>query len=129
MNSKLRLTAATLGTTALVATPLAMLTASPANAADREFRYGGAQVEYDVEKDDGRFEVEVDIDDAKPGSRWTISLWHDGKPYYYATRTANRDGDVEVERNRPNTSGRDVFKLRIKKVGGPAAVTRTIYRR
>lgn len=129
MNTLLRRTAAALGTTALVAAPLTMMTASPAAAADREFRYAGAKVGYDVEKDDGRFEIDVDVDDAKPGSRWTISLWHDGKRYYHRTRTADRDGDIEVQRSRANTRGKDVFKMRIKRVGGPAAETRTITRR
>lgn len=128
MNTLLRRTAAALGTTALVATPLTMMTASPAAAADREFSYAGASVEYDVEKDDGRFEVEVDVDDAKPGTRWVITLWHDGNRYYHRTRTADSDGDIEVQRSRANTKGKDVFKMRIKKVGGPAAQTRTITR-
>lgn len=120
--------AATLSTAALIAAPMSVLTASPASAADREFRYAGAEVEYDVEKDDGRFEIEVDVDDAKPGSRWRVTLWHDGKRYYHRTRVA-RGGEFEIERHRPNTRGKDVFKMRIKRVGGPAAQTRIIRRR
>lgn len=127
--STIRRTTAALATTALVAGPLAVLTASPASAdaeKSRDFRVAGAKVDFDVEKDDGRFEVQVDIDDARPGSRWRVVLRHDGKRFFKDVRRADGEGDVEIERNRRNTAGKDVFKVRVKKVGGPAAKTRTI---
>jgi hypothetical protein len=74
----MRRTTATIGAAALVATPLTLLTAAPASAAEKEFGIGGADIHFEVEKDDGRFEVELDIDDARPGSRWRVTLWHDG---------------------------------------------------
>lgn len=110
---------ATMGVAALFATP--MLIAAPAAAAEREFRYGGAEIEYEVEKDDGRFEVEVDID-GKRTDRWRVTLWHDGKRYHKKVHK----GDVDIEKSRPNTKGKDVFKLRVKKIGGPKAKTRII---
>lgn len=121
----IRKTVATAAATALIATPAAVLTASPAAAADREFRYAGADVEFDVSKDDGRFDVEVDVDDAKPGSRWRVVLRHNGKRFHKNVHRAT-DGDFDIDKNRPNTNGRDVFKLRIKRIGGPKAVTRVI---
>lgn len=124
--TNLRRTTATLGAAALLASPLTFMTAAPAVAADREFRYGGADIEFDVEKDDGRFEVEVDIDDARPGSKWRVVLKHEGKRFHKKVHRADRDGDVEIEKDRRNTRGKDVFKVRIKKIGGPKAVTRTI---
>ena len=124
--TSLRRTTATLGAAALLAGPLTFMTAAPAVAADREFRYGGAEIEFDVEKDDGRFEVEVDVDDAKPGSKWRIILKHDGNRFHKKVHRADSDGEIEIEKNRPDTRGADVFKLRIKKIGGPKAVTRTI---
>ena len=116
--------AATIGVTALVAAPL--VAAGPATAAERSFRYGGAKIEYDVEKDNGRFEVDVDIDNAKPGSKWRVTLWHDGVRYHQRVHTADREGDVDIDKNRRNTKGADAFKLRVKKIGGPKAATRTI---
>jgi hypothetical protein len=124
--SHLRRTTAAAGAVALIATPLTFLGTSSASAADREFTYGGAEVEFDVEKDDGRFEVEVDIDDAKPGSRWRVILKHDGKRFHKKVHRADRDGDIEIDKNRRNTPGKDVFTLKLKKIGGPKAVTRTI---
>jgi hypothetical protein len=122
----LRRTTATLGAAALVAAPLTLMTAAPASAAEREFRVAGADVDFQVEKDDGRFEVDVDIDDAQPGSRWRVVLWHDGKRFHKRVHTADNDGDVDIDKNRRNTAGKDVFKVKVKKIGGPKAKTRTI---
>ena len=126
--SKIRTTTATLGAAALLAAPMSLIGA-PAQAdgpeKDREFRLAGAQVDFSVEKDDGRFEVEVDIDDAKPGSKWRVVLKHDGKRFHSRAHRADSDGDVEVDRKRANTKGADVFKARVKKVGG-AGKWRTI---
>lgn len=121
---QMRKITATMGTAALLATPL--LTASPASATDRDFRVGGAQVDYSVERDDGRYEVDVDIDSAKPGSKWRITLWQNGNRYFKDVRRADGDGDVrDVEQTRKNTRGQDVFKVKIKRVGGDSKV-RTI---
>ncbi len=122
----LRRTTATIASATLVATPLTLMTATAASAAEKDFRYAGAKVDFEVEKDDGRFEVEVDIDDAKPGSRWRVVLRHDGKKFHARTHRADREGDVEIEKNRRNTAGKDVFKVTVKKVGATKAATRTI---
>lgn len=125
----LRRTTATLGAAALLASPLALMSAAPAAAADREFRYAGAEIEFDVDKLGGQFDVEVDVDDAKAGSKWRIVLKHDGKRFHKKVHTADSDGEIRIDKDRPDTKGRDVFKLKIKKIGGPDAVTRTITRR
>lgn len=122
----LRRTTATIGAAALLATPFVALGATPAQAADREFRCSGARVEFDVERDDGRYEVAVDIDRAPPGSRWRVALRQNGKRFHHRVHRADRDGEVEIDRNRPNTRGRDTFRLRVKKVGGAKACVRTI---
>lgn len=118
----LRRTTATAAAGALLATPLALLTATSAHAdasKERDFRVAGAKVDFSVEKDDGRFEVDVDIDDAKPGSKWRVVLRHDGKRVHNRVHRADSDGDVDIDRKRPNTAGKDTFKVVVKKVGGP----------
>ncbi|WP_127480079.1 hypothetical protein [Nocardioides pantholopis] len=122
----LRRTTATVGAAVLLATPLVALSATPAQAADRNFRCSGARVDFDVERDDGRYEVAVDIDRASAGSRWRVTLRQNGKRFYHRVRVADREGDVEVDRNRPNTRGRDTFKLRVKRIGGAPACRSTI---
>ncbi|GAB2877296.1 hypothetical protein [Nocardioides pacificus] len=121
--SKIRSTTATLGAAALLIAPLSLMSA-PAHAdgpeKKREFRIAGAEIDFSVEKDDGRFEVEVDIDDARPGSRWRVILKHDGKRFHNRVHRADGDGDIEIDRKRGDTRGADVFKVRVKQVGGGA---------
>lgn len=123
----LRRATATIGAGALLAAPVAVLTATPASAAekDKQFRVAGAEVDFEVEKDDGRFEIEVDIDDARPGSKWKVVLRHDGKRIHKRTHRADDDGEIEIDKKRRDTKGKDVFKVKVKKVGGPQKV-RTI---
>ena len=118
--------AATVVATSMVAGSLALLGATPAQAAEREFRYAGAEVDFEVDKDDGRFEVEVDIDDARPGEKFRIVLWQNGQRFHKKVHTVDRDGEIEIDKERRDTKGRDVFKLKIKKIGGPKAVTSVI---
>lgn len=122
-----RRTTATVGAAALLAVPISLAAAGPAAAAEKEkeFTLGGADVHFEVEKEDGRFKVDVDIDDAAPGSRWRVVLRHDGKRFHKKVHRADGDGEVEVDRNRRDTRGKDVFKVRVKKIGG-GAKTRTI---
>lgn len=124
----LRRTTATIGAGALLAAPLTVLGAAPATAdaeKEREFRVAGAEVDFSVEKDDGRFEVEVDLDEARPGSTWRIVLRHDGRRYHKRVHRADRDGEIEIDRKRRNTRGKDVFTVKVKRIGGPRKV-RTI---
>lgn len=126
----LRRATATIGTAALLATPLAMLGASPASAADREFRYGGAHVEFDVEKDDGRFEIDVELDNIRKAHfRYRIVLRHDGKVIHNRIHRAGADREIEIDKNRRNTKGKDVFRLKVKRVGWKKAANRAIVRR
>ncbi|GAA5142359.1 hypothetical protein GCM10023340_05700 [Nocardioides marinquilinus] len=123
--SVLRTVTAGLGAAALLATPLALATATPASAAERQFRCAGSPVDFEVEKDDGRYEVDVDLD-GRRGDQWRITLRQDGGVFYNQVRRVDADGDIDVDRTRPNTAGRDVFKLTVKKIGGPAACSSTI---
>ena len=122
MSSTARRTTATLAATALIGAPLALL-ATPAEAGAAQhlrFPLAEAQVDFSVERDDdGRYEVDVDIDEALQGSRWRITLKHDGKRFLRTVRTADDDGDVEINRMRANTSGADNFAVIVKKIAGP----------
>ncbi len=119
-----------LATAAVLAVPVVAVTAAPAQAdveKQRHFRVAGSLVDFQVEKDNGRFEVDVDIDDtARPGSRWKVVLRHDGKKVYSAVKRAQADGDVDLlDLKRRDTAGADRFKVTVKKVGG-AKKSRTI---
>ena len=126
--SHIRKATATIGVTALVAASAALVpTSAGADGPekDKEFRVAGAEVDFHVEKDDGRFEVDVDIDDARPGSKWRVVLRHDGNRFHNRVHRADGDGEVDIDKKRRDTRGADVFKVTVKKVGGPKKV-RTI---
>lgn len=127
--SPLRRPVAAVSTLALLSVPALTLVAAPAHAVDKSQRCDGARMELSVERDDGRFEVEADIDDADPGSRWRIALRQDGNRFFKDVRRANGDGDISVDRNRPDTAGRDVFALRVNRVGTDGGCTLRIVRR
>ena len=105
--------------------------AAPAQAdgpsKDREFRVASAEVDFEVELDDRRYEIDVDVDDAKPGTKWKVVLRHNGKKVVKGKWRADRDGDVvDFDRKRKNTKGKDRFKLVVKQVGKKAKKARVI---
>ena len=117
--NRFRTSVAALAAATLVGAPLALV-AAPAHAdveKEREFRVAGAEVDFQVEKE-RRFDVDVDIDDARPGSRWRIVLRHDGKVVHDKVKRADDDGEVDVDLKRRDTAGKDTFKLTVKRVGG-----------
>lgn len=112
---------AALGAASLLAAPLAL--AAPAHAGPEKevsFRVAGAAVDFNVEKEDGRFDVDVDLENAKPGSKWRIVLRHEGKVFSTKVYRADGEGDVDVNKRRADTKGADTFKVTVKKVGGKA---------
>lgn len=107
-----------LGVATAVAVPASLLVATPAHAdVERQGRCSGAVYELNVDKERGRFEVDGGIDNARPGSRWRVALVHDGKVVVKKARTADYEGEISVDRLRPNTAGKDVFRFSVTKVG------------
>ncbi|WP_457207310.1 hypothetical protein [Nocardioides sp. P5_C9_2] len=112
--------AVTLAASALVATGLPGLVASAASASggdDEMIRTGscnsGASWKIKAKPDDGRIEVETEIDSNRAGERWAWVLKHNGSVSARgSSRTGSRSGSFEVERNTVNTSGTDRFRFR-----------------
>ncbi|GAA1929285.1 hypothetical protein GCM10009737_33980 [Nocardioides lentus] len=109
--------AALLGTAALTAGTATVALAGPASAdVDRNGSCGGATYEFSVDRDDDRrnsYEVTADLDNAG-GTKYRVVLKQNGKTFYNVARTADREGDIEVERNRSNTRGADTFLLQYR---------------
>ena len=110
--------------TALAATAAAgttLLVAAPASAdVERRGTCAGATFELNVDRERGGFEVDADLDRARPGSRWRVTLRHDGEVVTSKVHTADAEGDIDIDRWRRNTAGTDTFKLTVKPVGGTA---------
>ena len=120
--------------TALVAVtvPVALALSDPADALtgrqdddrERSARCGDAVVELSVDKERQGFEVDGDVDNAQPGSAWKVVLRHDGDKVLARTLTADAEGDLDVDTRRPDTSGNDVFTLRVKNLDTDAKACR-----
>ncbi|WP_134766301.1 hypothetical protein [Nocardioides sp. 1609] len=123
MTTRIRTATATAVVTAALLTPLAA--GSPAHAGDDDDRVersgscsDGARWKIKAKQDDGRIEVEAEIDSNQAGQRWTWTLRHDGGRAASGTsRTTARSGSFEVERKVVDQAGQDTFVLRARHAG------------
>ena len=74
---------------------------------------GSAHWKLKAKPDDGRIEVEGEIDSNVAGQRWRWTFKHDGSVSARGSkRTAGRSGSFSVERRMANLSGPDHFVFR-----------------
>jgi hypothetical protein len=74
---------------------------------------GSAHWKLKAKPDDGRLEVEGEIDSNKSGQVWHWTFKHDGSVSARGTkRTGGRSGSFEVERRMTNLAGKDHFVFR-----------------
>jgi hypothetical protein len=124
-------TSTTAGAALLIAITLPAVAAGTAHAADGEvIRHGSCSGSTDwklkAKPDDGRIEIESEIDSNRSGQTWRWVLRHDGDVAARGTsRTAGRSGSFEVERRTGNAAGTDSFKFRaVNRNGGEVCVGR-----
>jgi hypothetical protein len=117
-----RITAA-IAAGSVLAVPVALVATAPSAHADveRHGNCGPGVYEFSVDREGNGFEVSADLDGLRPGSRWKVVLRHDGTKIASVVRRADHEGDIDVERFRPNTAGADKFKMVAKRVGGSAS--------
>jgi hypothetical protein len=113
-----------LAAAALVAATLPVLATAPAHAGDDNevIRTGSCSGSADwkikAKPDDGRLEVEAEIDSNRNGQQWRWRLKRDGNLLARGTSTTRGpSGSFEVERKVSNTRGKDVFKFRARHNG------------
>ena len=123
----------TIAATALVAAAVPVLAASaaPAGDDDETIRRGscssGATWKIKAKPDDGRLEVEAEIDSNRVGQTWTWVLRHNGSVSARgASRTTGRSGSFEVERKTVDAPGADTFRFRATH-DGAVCVARLTY--
>lgn len=98
---------------------------------DRVIRTGtcsdGARWKIKAKEDDGRLEVEAEIDSNRTGQRWAWVLRHDGSRSASGTAvTAGRSGSFSVERKVVDRAGADSFVFRATHAG-QVCVARVTY--
>lgn len=123
----LPLTAATL----LTVPTLALVGAAPAHAGDDDRERtgscsGSASWKIKAGPDDGRMEVEAEIDSNRTGQTWRWTLRHDGSVVDRGRSvTIGRSGSFEVERRTTNAPGTDTFTFRaVHRATGQVCVAR-----
>ncbi len=119
-----------IATTALLATAgTAALVAAPAHAdVERRGTCAGATYELNVDRERGGFEVDADIDNARVGSEWRVTIRHDGKVATSRVLRADNEGELDLDTFQRNTAGKDVFKLTVTPAGGASCSTKVTLR-
>jgi len=112
---------------------LSLLAAPPAIADEEVERKGtctnSSRWELELEKDDGRIEVEFEVTTRRAGQAWRVRGFQNGQRFVAVTKVAKRDDDdrpdFEVERDRPDRRGVDRFRFRaVNTVTGEVCVAR-----
>jgi hypothetical protein len=115
----------TIAAASLAAACIASLTAAaPADAhgGGRQVLHSGAcsgaaDWKLKVKADDGRLEVEGEVDGARVGRRWTWRLVHDGSVAAHGRRTVQApSGSFEVRRLLGNRAGKDTVTFRARSI-------------
>lgn len=72
--------------------------------------------EFELDRDDGRIEVEYEVTARKAGEKWRARIWQNDNRIFKGTRVTRRDDDdrpdFEVELKRPDRKGTDRFRAR-----------------
>ena len=106
-----------------------VLVATPAHAdVERRGTCAGAAYELSVDRERGGFEVDADIDNARVGSEWRVTLRHDGKVTTSRVLRADDEGELDLDAWRRNTAGKDVFRLTVTPAGGSSCSARITMR-
>jgi len=64
---------------------------------------------------DGRIEVEFEVDQNVTGDRWRVTIRHDGDLAFRDTRTTHgASGSFEARTVEPNNAGSDAFRARAR---------------
>lgn len=108
---------------ALPVTALAATTVSASADTERRGVCGTGSYELSVDREGRGYEVNVDLDRVTAGTQWTIAVRHEGKRYAKVTRTADDEGDLDIETFRRGTPGNETFAFTAKQVGGTATCT------
>ena len=87
---------------------------------------GSADVKIKAKHDDGRIELEAEVDSNRIGQVWRWSIRHNGDLSFAGrARTVAPSGSFEVERRALNAAGLDSFKFRAKhRASGQVCVVR-----
>jgi hypothetical protein len=132
--------ARTRGLAAAIATVAALGSAAPAFASGGHDDHGGSRhgggtavrassscasgaLRLKAKHDDGRIEVEVELDTNHAGQRWSVRLLDEGTTVWKGKRTTHApSGSFSVEKRIADRAGTDDLKVRVARGGTVCAV-------
>jgi hypothetical protein len=79
---------------------------------------GGVSSKLSASSENGRIEVEYELDDAKPGDVWRILIRKNGSVILRTQRRVNAAGDAAVRVLTPNGNGNERITAQATRVGG-----------
>ncbi len=122
------------GIVAAVAALTVALTAAPAgDAKDGDVRVRGTCTKSSTSKlklseEDGRIEVEFEVDQNRNGVRWNVQLFQNGKRVARMTRvTRPPSGSFEARVLAGDTAGADAFRARATSPSGEVCTARASF--
>ena len=78
-----------------------------------------------LSEEDGRIEVEFEVDQNRNGVSWNVRLFQNGSQIARATRvTRGPSGSFEFRKVAPNTAGTDSFRARATRASGEVCIGR-----
>ncbi len=120
---------ATLTATSLGAVDLAQAKGSDYRVIRTGSCSGSADWKLKAKQDDGRIEVEFEIDSNVNGQTWAVRLKRDGNRFFAGSRTTHApSGSFSVERRISNSAGDDVIVGRATHAGQVCS-GRVVFRR
>jgi hypothetical protein len=122
------------GIVAIVAALAVALAAAPAGVAkDGDVRVRGTCTKSSTSKlklseEDGRIEVEFEVDQNRNGVRWNVQLFQNGSRIARMTRvTRGPSGSFEARVLAPDTAGKDAFRARATSPSGEICTARASF--
>jgi hypothetical protein len=118
---------------ALLGIAIALIAAPVGIAKDGDVRVQGTCTKSSTSKlklseEDGRIEVEFEVDQNRNGVRWNVVIVQNGKRLVRMARvTKAPSGSFEARIVSPNTSGKDTFKARATSPTGEICTARASF--
>jgi hypothetical protein len=102
---------------ALVAAPMGV--AKDGDVLVRGTCTGATTSKLKLSEENGRIEVEFEVDQNRNGVRWNVTIFQNGNRIARRTKvTSGRSGSFEVRVLAPNTAGADAFRARATRASG-----------
>jgi len=96
--------------TLFAAAPAAMAQGGGSRVSRQGSCSGGADWKLSLKPDDGRIQLELEVEHARPGQTWAVRITDNGQQVFQGSRTANSLHQFAVKKLIANRAGQDAVK-------------------